>query len=163
MRVWRNCAPSEDSSPLPCSFNPHPPSYPPLSLIHLLLFVLPFLVLVLVILLLLIFSFSSFSLSFSSPPPASNPSHTLKSRHRCCESFFVFVFVFVFVFLLRISACHQAIYCFAKRLNGATNRLEICRDRRDRRSCKIFPSCVKFWGNNANSLGNYRVTYALNE
>ena len=42
-------------------------------------------------------------------------------------------------------------------------RLEICRDRRDRRSCKIFPSCVKFWGNNANSLGNYRVTYALNE
>ena len=44
-----------------------------------------------------------------------------------------------------------------------TFRLEICRDRRDRRSCKIFPSCVKFWGNNANSLGNYRVTYALNE
>ena len=43
------------------------------------------------------------------------------------------------------------------------HRLEICRDRRDRRSCKIFPSCVKFWGNNANSLGNYRVTYALNE
>ena len=42
-------------------------------------------------------------------------------------------------------------------------RLEICRDRRDRRSCKIFPSCVKFWGNNANSLGNYRVIYALNE
>ena len=42
-------------------------------------------------------------------------------------------------------------------------RLEICRDRRDRRSCKIFPSCVKFWGNNANSLGNYQVTYALNE
>ena len=39
-------------------------------------------------------------------------------------------------------------------------RLEICRDRR---SCKIFPSCVKFWGNNANSLGNYRVIYALNE
>ena len=39
-------------------------------------------------------------------------------------------------------------------------RLEICRDRR---SCKIFPSCVKFWGNNENSLGNYRVTYALNE
>ena len=39
-------------------------------------------------------------------------------------------------------------------------RLEICRDRR---SCKIFPSYVKFWGNNANSLGNYRVTYALNE
>ena len=44
-----------------------------------------------------------------------------------------------------------------------TCRLEICRDRRDRRSCKIFPNCVKFWGNNANSLGNYRVTYALNE
>ena len=44
-----------------------------------------------------------------------------------------------------------------------TDRLEICRDCRDRRSCKIFPSCVKFWGNNANSLGNYRVTYALNE
>ena len=44
-----------------------------------------------------------------------------------------------------------------------SGRLEICRDRRDRRSCKIFPSCVKFWGNNANSLGNYRVTYALNE
>ena len=42
-------------------------------------------------------------------------------------------------------------------------RLEICRDRRDRRSCKTFPSCVKFWGNNANSLGNYWVTYALNE
>ena len=42
-------------------------------------------------------------------------------------------------------------------------RLEICRDRRDRRSCKIFPSCVKFWGKNANSLGNYWVTYALNE
>ena len=42
-------------------------------------------------------------------------------------------------------------------------RLEICRDRRDRRSCKIFPSSVKFWGNNANSLGNYRVIYALNE
>ena len=39
-------------------------------------------------------------------------------------------------------------------------RLEICRDRR---SCKIFPSCVKFWGNNANLLGNYRVIYALNE
>ena len=37
----------------------------------------------------------------------------------------------------------------------AISRLEICRDRRDRRSCKIFPSCVKFWGNNANSLGNY--------
>ena len=31
------------------------------------------------------------------------------------------------------------------------SRLEICRDRRDRQSCKIFPSCVKFWGNNANS------------
>ena len=44
-----------------------------------------------------------------------------------------------------------------------SSRLEICRDRRDRRSCKIFPSCVKFWGNNANSLGNYRVYYALNE
>ena len=43
------------------------------------------------------------------------------------------------------------------------SRLEICRDRRDRRSCKIFPSCVKFWGNNANSLGNYRAIYALNE
>ena len=43
------------------------------------------------------------------------------------------------------------------------NRLEICWDRWDRRSCKIFPNCVKFWGNNANSLGNYRVTYALNE
>ena len=42
-------------------------------------------------------------------------------------------------------------------------RLEICRDRWDRRSCKIFPNCVKFWGNNANSLGNYRVIYALNE
>ena len=42
-------------------------------------------------------------------------------------------------------------------------RLGICQDRRDRRSCKIFPNCVKFWGNNANSLGNYRVTYALNE
>ena len=47
--------------------------------------------------------------------------------------------------------------------NVVSVRLEICRDRRDRRSCKIFPSCVKFWGNNANSLGNYRVTYALNE
>ena len=33
----------------------------------------------------------------------------------------------------------------------------------DRRSCKIFPNCVKFWGNNANSLGNYRAIYALNE
>ena len=43
------------------------------------------------------------------------------------------------------------------------SRLGICQDRRDRRSCKIFPNCVKFWGNNANSLGNYRVTYALNE
>ena len=43
------------------------------------------------------------------------------------------------------------------------DRLEICRDRWDRRSCKIFPNCVKFWGNNANSLGNYRVIYALNE
>ena len=42
-------------------------------------------------------------------------------------------------------------------------RLEICRDRQDRRSCKIFPNCVNFWGNNANSLGNYRVIYALNE
>ena len=42
-------------------------------------------------------------------------------------------------------------------------RLEICQDRQDRRSCKIFPNCVKFWGNNANSLGNYRVIYALNE
>ena len=28
MRVWRNCAPSEDSSPLPCSFNPPPPPSP---------------------------------------------------------------------------------------------------------------------------------------
>ena len=45
----------------------------------------------------------------------------------------------------------------------AGERLEICQDRRDRRSCKIFPSCVKLWGNNANLLGNYRVTYALNE
>ena len=34
------------------------------------------------------------------------------------------------------------------------SRLGICQDRRDRRSCKIFPNCVKFWGNNANSLGN---------
>ena len=34
------------------------------------------------------------------------------------------------------------------------DRLGICQDRRDRRSCKIFPNCVKFWGNNANSLGN---------
>ena len=42
-------------------------------------------------------------------------------------------------------------------------RLDICRDQWDRRSCKIFPNCVKFWGNNANSLGNYRVIYALNE
>ena len=29
-------------------------------------------------------------------------------------------------------------------------RLEICRDRWDRRSCKNFPNCVKFGGNNAN-------------
>ena len=43
------------------------------------------------------------------------------------------------------------------------HRLEICQDRWDRRSCKNFPNCVKFWGNNANSLGNYRVIYALNE
>ena len=43
------------------------------------------------------------------------------------------------------------------------SRLEICRDQWDRRSCKIFPNCVKFWGNKANSLGNYRVIYALNE
>ena len=42
-------------------------------------------------------------------------------------------------------------------------RLEICGDRWDRQSCKIFPNCVKFWGNNANSLGNYRVIYVLNE
>ena len=42
-------------------------------------------------------------------------------------------------------------------------RLEICRDRRDRRSCKIFPNCVKFWGNNATLLGNCQVIYALNE
>ena len=41
-------------------------------------------------------------------------------------------------------------------------RLEICRDRWDRRSCKIFPNCVTFWGNNANLLGNYREIYALN-
>ena len=40
------------------------------------------------------------------------------------------------------------------------SRLEICRDRR---SCKIFPYCVNFWGNNANLLGNYRVIYAPNE
>ena len=46
---------------------------------------------------------------------------------------------------------------------GPGDRLEICRDRWDRRSCKIFPNCVKFWGNNANSLGNYRVIYALNQ
>ena len=36
-------------------------------------------------------------------------------------------------------------------------RLEICRDRQDWRSCKIFPNCVKFWGNNANSLGNSNI------
>ena len=42
-------------------------------------------------------------------------------------------------------------------------KLEICRDRQDQRSCKIFPNCVKFWGNSANSLGNYRGIYALNE
>ena len=34
------------------------------------------------------------------------------------------------------------------------DRLGICQDRRDRRSCKIFPNCVKFWGDNANLLGN---------
>ena len=28
---------------------------------------------------------------------------------------------------------------------------------------KFFPNCVKFGGNNANLLGNYRVIYALNE
>ena len=56
----------------------------------------------------------------------------------------------------------QILHHVPSRFSGSP-RLEICRDRRDRRSCKIFPSCVKFWGNNANSLGNYRVTYALNE
>ena len=33
-------------------------------------------------------------------------------------------------------------------------RLEICRDRRDRRSCKIFPSCVNFSGKQRVSLSN---------
>ena len=42
-------------------------------------------------------------------------------------------------------------------------RLDICRDQWDRRSCKIFLNCVKLLGNNANSLGNYRVIYELNE
>ena len=49
------------------------------------------------------------------------------------------------------------------RVSKADFRREICRDRQDRRSCKIFPNCVKFGGNNAESLGNYRVIYALNE
>ena len=35
-----------------------------------------------------------------------------------------------------------------------TNRLEICRDRRDRRSCKIFPSCVNFSRKQRGSLSN---------
>ena len=98
MRVWRNCAPSEDSSPLPCSFNPPPPpsptSYPtpplrppfsrpcprdpspPYFLLLLLIFSFsslfspfpPYF-----LLLLLIFFFSSFSSSFSSPPPRIQP------------------------------------------------------------------------------------------
>ena len=33
-------------------------------------------------------------------------------------------------------------------------RLEICRDRRDRRSCKIFPSCVNFSRKQRGSLSN---------
>ena len=33
-------------------------------------------------------------------------------------------------------------------------RLEICRDRRDRRSCKIFPSCVNFSRKQRCSLSN---------
>ena len=37
------------------------------------------------------------------------------------------------------------------------------RDLRFVGSCKIFPNCVKFWGNNADLLGNYQVIYALNE
>ena len=35
-----------------------------------------------------------------------------------------------------------------------TTRLEICRDRRDRRSCKIFPSCVIFSRKQRGSLSN---------
>ena len=34
------------------------------------------------------------------------------------------------------------------------DRLEICRDRRDRRSCKIFPSCVNFSRKQRGSLSN---------
>ena len=36
-----------------------------------------------------------------------------------------------------------------KRENKSSSRLEICRDRRDRRSCKIFVICVIFPENNA--------------
>ena len=59
----------------------------------------------------------------------------------------------------QIISYHIMIAC----IEDNPSRLEICRDRWDRRSCKIFPNCVKFWGNNANLLGNYRVIYALNE
>ena len=64
--------------------------------------------------------------------------------------------------IMSIGALRQINQIFWKNLK-CLNRLEICRDRWVRRSCKIFPNCVKFWGNNANSLRNYRVIYALNE
>ena len=39
------------------------------------------------------------------------------------------------------------------------NRLEICRDRRDRQSCKIFVSCVNFPENNAVSYNFCKFTH----
>ena len=39
-------------------------------------------------------------------------------------------------------------------LNACALRLEICRDRRDRWSCKIFPSCVNFSRKQRGSLSN---------
>ena len=82
----------------------------------------------------------------------------------CCYRCLNFCRTHVSVNVAFVSKCKLAwdvLICWSTGL--PVSRLEICRDRRDRRSCKFFPSCVKFWGNNANLLGNYRVIYALNE
>ena len=50
----------------------------------------------------------------------------------------------------------QALACHEVAPKKHKHRLEICRDRRDRQSCKIFVSCVNFPGKQHNFWHNLR-------
>ena len=57
-----------------------------------------------------------------------------------------------------ISHCH----CHINLIISLLHRLEICRDRRDRRSCKIFVSCVNFSRKQCSFSHNLHVYTHLN-